>query len=175
LPIALLVVFPLGMALLSTNRVPRLITDALAAAFAWMMIFGLMGLCRRWLARENPRVRYVSDASYFVYIMHMPVLLILSNTLARFALPRPVKILLLCIVTVGLLLWVYEHGVRYHWLGRWLNGPRERPGRLGPSSAGLSGMPSRWPGHPTRLDGTKNPRFRGLVPRMKRMLSFSYP
>ena len=43
------------------------------AAFAWLMCFGLMGLFRLIAHRERFWVRYLSDASYWIYLWHLPL------------------------------------------------------------------------------------------------------
>jgi peptidoglycan/LPS O-acetylase OafA/YrhL len=126
LPVALFAVFPLGAALSYSGQAPRLVVDALSVLYAWLMTFGLIGLCRRIFSQDNQTVRYVSDSSYFLYIMHLPLLLFLTNLLVRYPFPKWVKIIIMCVVTTGVLLLIYEHLVRYRWLGRWLNGPRQR-------------------------------------------------
>ena len=43
------------------------------AAYAWMMTLGLMGLFRAALGEGSARARYLSDASYWLYLMHLPL------------------------------------------------------------------------------------------------------
>ena len=96
------------------------------AAFAWMMALGLMGLFRAVLGAGNARVRYLSDASYWLYLMHLPLIIALQGLSFEWALPSAVKLVLLIVVTTGVLLVVYEWGVRYTPVGTLLNGRRRR-------------------------------------------------
>ncbi|MYA51387.1 MAG: acyltransferase family protein [Chloroflexi bacterium] len=106
------------------------------AAYAWMMALGLMGLFRAVLGAGNARVRYLSDASYWLYLMHLPLIIALQGLSFEWALPSALKLLLLIAVTTGVLLVVYEWGVRYTPVGTLLNGRRRRAGSpAGPSPA----------------------------------------
>ena len=98
----------------------------LQAAYAWMMTLGLMGLFRAVLGAGNARVRYLSDASYWLYLMHLPLIIALQGVSFEWALPSVVKLGLLIAVTTGVLLVVYEWGVRYTPVGTLLNGRRRR-------------------------------------------------
>ncbi|MDE2838932.1 MAG: acyltransferase family protein [Chloroflexota bacterium] len=98
------------------------------AAFAWMMALGLMGLFRSVLGAGNARVRYLSDASYWLYLMHLPLIIALQGLSFEWALPAVVKLVLLIAVTTVVLLVVYEWGVRYTPVGTLLNGRRRRAG-----------------------------------------------
>ena len=81
LSIALLVVFPLGMALLEgwpgppgagPDALPhRILSVFLQAAYPWLMTFGLMGLFRRVCPVESPTMRYLSDSAYWLYLAHL--------------------------------------------------------------------------------------------------------
>ena len=99
------------------------------AAYAWMMTLGLMGLFRAALGEGSARARYLSDASYWLYLMHLPLIVVLQGAAQDWALPSVVKLGLLIAVTVGILLLIYEWGVRYTPLGTLLNGRRVRAGR----------------------------------------------
>ncbi len=99
----------------------------LQAAFAWMMTLGLMGLFHAVLGQQgNARVRYLSDASYWLYLMHLPLIIALQAVAQDWPLPAGVKLALLIAVTGGVLLLIYEWGVRYTPLGTLLNGRRVR-------------------------------------------------
>ena len=49
------------------------------AAFAWTMTLGLIGLFTKLFRRERAWVRYLSDASYWIYLAHMPLVFLLQG------------------------------------------------------------------------------------------------
>ena len=117
---------PLGKWLLASITAPKIVADATTVLFAWMMIFGLIGLFRQILAGYHPWVRYLSDASYFLYLMHLPLLLWLSNLLLGANIATGLKITLMCLLCSAILLACYHGFVRFTLLGTWLNGARQR-------------------------------------------------
>ena len=137
LPLALCVVFPLGLEfstgvlgfrghLLSENwHSPA--SHVLQVLYVWMMIVGCMGLFRALLPAENECVRYLSDSAYWLYLAHMPFVFVAQALVANWPLPAFVKLLIVCVGVIGFLVLTYHYLVRYTWIGRLLNGPRRRP------------------------------------------------
>jgi peptidoglycan/LPS O-acetylase OafA/YrhL len=95
-----------------------------SALFVWLMIFGLIGLFRKIFSRENPKVRFVSDSAYWLYIAHLPLIQIIQFWVSGWPLPSYVKLLFTCIVTTVLLLLSYRYLIRYTLIGTLLNGKR---------------------------------------------------
>lgn len=136
LPIALLIVFPVGLDLVSgtfgiTSSVnnPAMRTVAascLQAMFAWLMTFGSIGVCRRLMAHENKALRYISDSSYWLYLIHLPLVLLAQWFVKDIPAPAMLKFSGTVIVISAFLLLTYEYGVRYTFIGRILNGQRRR-------------------------------------------------
>ncbi len=138
LPLGLLVIFPLGMWLVYGDfgalqdspagqwiiRVPAVV---LQAAFPWCMIFGLMGLFRALLESGSYVVRYISDSSYWLYLAHLPLIVLMQHMVRNWEAPAAVKLAFICIMVTALLLVLYQWGVRYTPLGTLLNGRRTRP------------------------------------------------
>lgn len=124
----LLVVFPLGLAFTfgDTQKHDGWTLPAVffQSFYPWLMSFGLMGFFYRFFSHESPLLRYISDSSYFLYLAHLPLIIAVQSIVQNWRWPAFVKFVLLCVVVTGLLLFIYEHGVRYRWLGRFLNGPR---------------------------------------------------
>lgn len=120
LAVAAVLPLALGMAL------PRLLSILLVVLYAWLMTFACMGFFRRFLSGENPRLRYLSDASYWLYLIHLPLMVVAQTLLIGQPLPTFVKFILALTVVTGILLVAYHYGVRYTVIGRLLNGPRER-------------------------------------------------
>jgi peptidoglycan/LPS O-acetylase OafA/YrhL len=101
----------------------------------WEMLFALLGLFQRYLAVSSPRLRYISDSSYWVYLAHSPVLLFLQLFLFRTAWPGSLKLLLTLSLAVPMLFASYHWLVRPTWLGAWLNGRRYQRRELQPQQA----------------------------------------
>jgi peptidoglycan/LPS O-acetylase OafA/YrhL len=121
--------------------VNRPITSIAQVLYAWTMSFGIMGLFRRLLKRENQTVRYLSDASYWLYLTHLPLILAAQMMVRDWPLPAIAKFVLICSTVTGVLLVAYHTMVRFTWIGTMLNGPRTRPApaaqRSGKSPIGL--------------------------------------
>ena len=136
LPFALFVLFPLGMLLLDgqselIKQVPeqyhQTILVVVQVLFAWTMACACMGMMRHLLNRESKTMRYISDSSYWLYLAHMPLVIILQLAVRDWPLPAIVKFTIVCVVTTVSLLCSYQLCVRYTWLGELLNGRRTRP------------------------------------------------
>ena len=139
LPLALLVVFPAGFLLvhaetgsfaeLIPNEMQRPLSVLSQAVYVWLMTFGAMGLFRWWLAGENRVMRYLSDSSYWLYLVHLPVVILVQYWVRDIELPALVKFVIVNLVVTAPLLLSYQYLVRYTPIGTMLNGKRERPQR----------------------------------------------
>lgn len=133
--VLLLLAFPallLGLALLPgrADRPAAHFGVCLASVvYAWLMVLGSVGLFRRFFAQENPRIRYLSDASYWLYLAHLPLTIGLQIWISNWDIHHLPKFLLVCGLTFGILIALYEYGVRYTFLGAGLNGRKIRPPR----------------------------------------------
>ena len=114
-----------GLAYLAVHQsLPVGVTAALVAGAGWCWVYGLLGVCVRYLQRERPALRYLADSSYWAYLLHLPVLLLCELVVADLGWPVPVKLGLTLAVTMALLLSSYHLLVRPRALGAWLNGRR---------------------------------------------------
>ncbi len=139
LPIALFIILPpaldFGRGLfgvvdgLVDQRYHRFLGKVLEAVFIWLMVFGCMGLVRSVLGTSRSWVRYLSDSSYWLYLMHLPLVIFAQGVVANWELPLLLKLFLILAAVVAVLLLSYEYAVRYTWVGTMLNGPRTRPSR----------------------------------------------
>lgn len=98
-----------------------------SALFVWLMIFGLIGSFRKLFARENPKVRFVSDSAYWLYIAHLPLIQLIQFWVSDWSLPSFIKITFVCLITTVLLLISYRYFIRYTVIGTLLNGKRYPP------------------------------------------------
>lgn len=103
-----------------------------AALAGWCWAYGLLGLGVRFLIRERPAVRYLADASYWMYLVHLPLLVGFEILLVALDWPIALKLGVTWLVVGAVLLASYHLLVRSTPVGRWLNGrayPFRWPGR----------------------------------------------
>jgi glucans biosynthesis protein C len=127
-------VFAVTIVVMTATAVPdpasHLLAIVTGALIAWLTVFGLTGLFVRYFDRASPWLRYVTDASYWCYLTHVPLLFMLAALLAPLKVPSGIKVFILIVLATLLLLLAYHYGVRATILGQWLNGrryPREFP------------------------------------------------
>lgn len=122
--LAAAIVLAVVVQLLPAEQTPLLLHAPLMALAGWAWTYALIGLCVRFLQRESRVMRYLADASYWSYVLHLPVLIAVGLILADLDWPILVKLTITCILTTGLLLGSYDLFVRSTWIGTWLNGHR---------------------------------------------------
>ena len=96
----------------------------LLAVSMWLFVLGFLGLFRRWLDAPSPGWRYLSDASYWIYLVHWPPVLALPPLLAGWDAPGFIKFALALGAVSAITLVTYHYGVRSTWVGKRLNGRR---------------------------------------------------
>ena len=126
--IGLFVIFPFGLAttfqLDGNSKINSFLSVLFQATYPWMMIFGLMGMFRKFFSKTSKNIRYLSDASYWLYLMHLPLIILSQIIIQEWEFPATLKFLLICTVITAFLLLIYQNLVRYSWLGALLNGRR---------------------------------------------------
>jgi peptidoglycan/LPS O-acetylase OafA/YrhL len=112
----------------SRGQLPRdrALISLCAALYAWLMVFGLLGVFRRFFARENRRIRYLSDSSYWLYLAHLPLVIGLQVWVSNWDIHHFPKFLLVCGLTFIILMVLYEFVIRYSFVGTMLNGRKTR-------------------------------------------------
>ena len=127
LGLASLIAYVTFLALLDrqTNRGVHLVIAVLEAYISvWMTVWCLQ-VGRRWLNRETPWLRYVSDSSYWTYLVHLPVVFALQFLLIDWTAGWVTKLTVSTIATLGICLTTYQLAVRGRAIGRLLNGTRD--------------------------------------------------
>lgn len=109
----------------------RMDDESLRAAFSvlyalavWTWTFGLIGAALTFLAGHSPVRRYIADASYWVYIVHIPLVMALHVLLRDAPMAWPIKYALVLAGTLIPAFLTYELLVRHTHLGWLLNGRR---------------------------------------------------
>lgn len=98
------------------------------ACWAWTIV--IIGFAVRHLAGHSPARRYLADASYWIYIVHIPIVMALHALFAPYAWPWFVKYPLVLAVSFAIMLVSYQVLVRYSFIGAILNGKREKPAKV---------------------------------------------
>jgi glucan biosynthesis protein C len=108
-------------------RVPESIKLAYAAIYAfamWSWVFAIIGLALRFFAAPSAKIRYLADSSYWMYLVHLPLVFALQVLMMDWPLHWTVKFPILLAATVAILLTSYHFLVRSTFLGKVLNGRR---------------------------------------------------
>lgn len=88
----------------------------------WFWVLGIIGTAIRFLSAPSAFWRYLADASYWMYLAHLPLVFFLQVVVAQWPLHWAIKFPLVVAVATVLLLLSYQTLVRPTRLGRWLNG-----------------------------------------------------
>lgn len=90
----------------------------------WCWTFAVIGAAVKFLSGESSVRRYLVDASYWMYIMHMPIVVALQALMMQWQLHWSIKYALILVVTFAVLLATYHYWVRPTKIGEVLNGRR---------------------------------------------------
>ncbi|MEM7805531.1 MAG: acyltransferase family protein [Pseudomonadota bacterium] len=109
-----------------------LIAGGTNAVLAVAMTLGLLGIFQRFFATRGALGQYVSDASYWIYLIHFPVVIAAGGVMAVFDLPAVVKYLATIALSLPVILGSYEVFVRRSPMGKVLGAPprKIRPGPM---------------------------------------------
>jgi hypothetical protein len=83
-------------------------------------------LALRFLSGFSRARRYIADASYWLYLVHLPIVMALQVAVSRLDWPWPVKFAAILLIAFPLLFASYQLLVRYSVIGAALNGRRTR-------------------------------------------------
>ena len=89
---------------------------------AWAWTFGLIGLGQRVFSQFSPIRRYLADASYWIYIAHIPLVMAIQTAMAEKPMAWWLKLPLMFTMAFAILLLSYHLLVRNSFIGQALNG-----------------------------------------------------
>lgn len=96
----------------------------------WLTLWCLLA-AQRWLHSRSTGMRWLADASYWVYLVHLPVLFALQYPLLDWSLHWALKFVMATLATFALSLLSYQLLVRHSVIGRLLNGSTPAHRRAG--------------------------------------------
>jgi glucan biosynthesis protein C len=96
----------------------------LAGFSMWLLIFGIVGAFVSTTERPSRVGRYLSDAAYWMYIVHLPIAIWMPGLLATSTLPAVAKFAITLLTVTVVTLVSYHFFVRATAIGALLNGRR---------------------------------------------------
>ena len=113
----------------------KAIAAAVTALAVYASAFAAMGLCLRFLSGHSAIRRYLADASYWVYILHLPLVMLAQVWVLDWAGPWWLKLGGVSLGVFAVCLITYELLIRHTFMGQWLNGRRVPWRKTGPVAA----------------------------------------
>ena len=98
----------------------------LAALFPWLTVFGGLGVLVRGEGGKGPIMRFLAESSFWVYLIHVPIVAFLQLALLPTHWPAPAKFAVVAVVALALSFASYGPFVRYSLIGSVINGSRKR-------------------------------------------------
>jgi len=95
------------------------------ALMMWSLVSLTLGMFQKFCARPRAWVRYLADSSYWLYLVHLPIVVWLQVAAAETAGPWWLKLAFIVAITVAAALLSYDLAVRGTWIGGVLNGRRK--------------------------------------------------
>lgn len=92
------------------------------------LVFAFLGYMLHFFSRPNTTFRYLADASYWMYLAHFPLVVVLQILVSAQPWPWLLKVAIIFGVSIAMLLVSYHYLVRDRWLGTLLNGKTVRKG-----------------------------------------------
>lgn len=92
------------------------------SVMVWLFIFGITGLFIRYGSKHSAKMRYISDSSYWVYLIHLSVIALIPSFIVDWPVHGIIKFLCVMAIT-GMICFVsYHYLVRGSFIGKFLNG-----------------------------------------------------
>ena len=96
----------------------------------WSWSFALIGIGLRFMSRFSQPRRYLADASYWVYLIHLPIVMALQVMVAKWPGSAIAKFAFILVIGLAVMLLSYQWLVRGRAIGALLNGRSKRAGTL---------------------------------------------
>jgi peptidoglycan/LPS O-acetylase OafA/YrhL len=107
-----------------TDPAAKAMTAAAFGVATYASMFAVVGLALKFWSGHSGLRRYLADASYWIYIVHLPLVMAAQVVVQDWALVWPIKLAVVVVGVMAVSLASYELMVRHGMMGRWLNGRR---------------------------------------------------
>lgn len=102
------------------------IREALSAFLCTLYVFGFLALFLKYFGNFSNRFNYIMEASYWVYIIHLPVIAFLPGLLSKWDISLSIKFITCILATLFISFLSYHYLVRNTIVGKFLNGKIHR-------------------------------------------------
>lgn len=92
------------------------------AMMMWSLVYLSIGMFKRFFDKPRKLVRYFAESSYWLYLIHLPVVVWLQIAFAELPIHWAFKLIAISSLTIGFSLVLYDLFVRATLIGRILNG-----------------------------------------------------
>jgi len=82
-----------------------------SAASSWFLVCALLGASVRWLSRPGPWLGAVGAASYWTYLVHLPLVVLLQVVASQLTLPGPVEYAVIAGTGIAAPPWLYTRAI----------------------------------------------------------------
>jgi len=86
--------------------------------------YAFIGLAEKRFGAYNPRLRFISDGAYWMYLIHLPIVTFITFFMFNFHMPIEIKFLIAIVMTSIICMGTYKYFVRSTPIGILLNGRR---------------------------------------------------
>ena len=88
----------------------------------WLLIFGITGLFIRYGSQHSAKMRYISDSSYWVYLVHLSIIGFIPSLIVDWPIHAIFKFIIVMTFTAVISFVSYHYLVRSSFIGKFLNG-----------------------------------------------------
>ena len=99
----------------------------LRAMNEWCWVIGVLSIGLRFLTFHNSTLRYLNEAAYPLYVLHLPILILVGLPLVAHNTPTPVALAIIIVTTLVLTFGLYEYVIKRVTLLRLLFGLKSLP------------------------------------------------
>jgi len=108
------------------TKTTLVVREAISAFLCTLYVFGFLALFLKYLDRFSPRLNYIMEASYWVYIIHLPIVAFVPGLLSKWETNLFIKFTACVLATVIISFLTYQYLVRNTVVGKFLNGKIHR-------------------------------------------------
>jgi peptidoglycan/LPS O-acetylase OafA/YrhL len=95
------------------------------AVMMWFLVSITIGVCQRLFTRSSSLVCYIADSSYWLYLIHLPIVVWLQIAFAELPLHWSIKLACISAITIFISIVLYDAIIRSTFIGAALNGKRK--------------------------------------------------